>query len=349
MKYKFLALFIGVLLALCTLSGCSCASITILTFSKDYLGGYNGIVTSYQETLTYQVTYANDVIKPLSTFESGILPTYNGELVTTLIKLSSRQEVKDICDSDLLEKEQADIYKFTTQLNLTVTHNCFKQENPQDVKIDGVNGTREDSIVSEVYFFSQDASFAPIYSKTTASYTLFNLNPTNPRYAVEEYTGETTYYVNRAEKIFIQDKTSTTSTNYTYKAVIDNAQLLFAVRNLNFGTETALALPTMSYQYPSTTNLAFRFNDTSTKDGLSISCKGNNHTSAKVKDISFNINSQNTSGAKQYFKVQLKDENSTLPYNSLLIQYDQPLHDYHSNQAYGGLQYKLTSVDISIN
>ena len=149
-----------------------------------------------------------------------------------------------------------------------------------------------------------------------------------------------------------QQKSNTA--DYTYKTVIDNAQLLFAIRNIDIQQEQAIQIPVVSYQYAEAKNLIFANNGENKIKDISINYNNidstNTYTEITVAQYSFGINSINAAGAKQILYVQKAQENAgqnAPPYKSLLYRYVAPVIEYGAFSSLGSLVYTLESVTIS--
>ena len=362
MKTKFLAVITGIIIILTSLSGCSCSSMTILEFNHNFYGTESNLPSNYTEVCEYDV-YLDD--EGVNSSIKDNLPKISGKLVTTFESSSTmKDKLKNLLKdtpSDLLDDANTrgvDVYRFATDFSVSVQHECIKSDN----NIEGIN---YDTIKTEVYFFSQGASYAPIYTTTSYNYTSFAINEENSACAVifskcstlyqkNKYTLTESYAQNQAD-LDKEKNISTKTINYTYKTLVDNAQLLFLVRNMDVLKDTNSYLPTVSYQYDEAKELMFmNLGSNATGADFSVDYTLNqnliNCNKSILKTIAFKINSQYNSGALQSFSVQEKEATETegsLPFKSLLYKYEKPLLEYSSNTSIGTLVHELKKVEIT--
>ena len=148
----------------------------------------------------------------------------------------------------------------------------------------------------------------------------------------------------------------TQTKNYTQKTVIDNAQLLFAIRNVELAEDASSALPTVSASYGAPKTLTVKNNGdtqkTLRKGGEnSFTYNGqelaDNELEIAVKDYSFYLNTTNDAGTPQYLLIQKSASASgKLPAKALIIEYVEPLSIYGSFQRLGALVYTIKSVNV---
>lgn len=378
MKKRFLAVITGIIIILSSLSGCSCSSAQVLEFNHDFYGTETNTPTNdYKEVCEYNVTLDSSNVKESI---KDKLPEISGSLVTTLeISSTTKGKLNNILKdtpSNLLEgaddQRGMEIYYFATEFNVSVKHSSIvdDKEFKDDAKtIPNPNynpqGINYDSIKTEVYFFSHGGAYAPIYTTTTFNYTSFAIaeegsasvvtyGKCSTLYQKDKYT-LTEIYTNNLEDLDKQENVINRTINYTFKTLVDNAQLLFIARNMNVNKDSNFLLPTVSYQYGDAKDLTFtHLGLSSTGPDFSVDYNLNQNSTtcdkSALKVISFRINSQYNSGVVQNFTIQERETTQTessLPFKSLLYKYEKPLLEYSSNSSLGVLCHELTKVDIT--
>ncbi len=355
MKKRFFSILALALVCIFSLSACDgCFALQPINFTNAFNGG-SGIKTednpktNYQEVLTYDVDYFESfdgfsISNKLKSNGKFNVKFENGKYVSTLKILSSFADANVELESDIidsLENNQMHAYYLHTEFSIDVTYEIDERE-PY---------THTDTIVSDVYFCDVSLSYAPVYSRTTADYT--NLFCGDEIYAVSDKTfGEVKYSKNSYTVSFtVNDKEPKITTNeYEYKTIIDNAQLLFAIRNFPLELESAEAMPVVGCNYGEAVSLAINKNSTSNISyqekplayGLS-NYSGNIETSL----YHFYRNKTNETGVKQNVYIQNNVENSDIAYKSLLLRYVEPLTSVYGNVlSLGALVYNLRSVQV---
>ncbi len=347
--YTILCLILTLFFAL---FGCSCAIAQPLTFNKNYLGDANG---HYSEILEYTVENQSSYqsITNSTDVDDANIPKFSG---TYVVEFSDYLPTE--IDTDIDYEQYYHYIKSTLSLNISFA-----------------DGTElNDKIISEVYFHSKDWSLAPVYSKTTMKNTYLSLSSEtkyqqmiyqySALYNKENYTLTKTYY-NPAENedINLIDITDTdpnspsyfnteklvalsgngNSHEYKTRTIIDNAQLLFAIRNSNLDGST---LPTVSFTYEKPIDMvAKNRNEVNyTLENFTYNGEDKSSTNITVNNIEFYINSTNNRGSSKYMSIQ-KEEANGIKNNALIVEYAEPLLSGLSN--IGALVYKLNKVTIS--
>ena len=375
---KILYLFLAITLLLSfTLGGCSCNPSTPLVFSPNFLGkdasgNTNTINSSYTETLTYKVEYEAeyDTLKKSQSITEDLSNVYQNGLYVSEFKVFSSIStagstldsgaIKDITNIDDSNQDyaQSEIYYIKNKLSL-------------DVVKDGYNNT--DTIESHVYFYPAGLSFAPIYSYTQMKMTYMFLN--NGKLEPKTYVYQFEFFYNTnnfscVKKFYDFTKEdvkdfdfsdsawtsklqnmpgSGNSKEYTARQVIDNNQLLFAIRSLNIASGNSQTLPTTNYTYgdkkdlsvsnknDGTTTLNFNYNGTPITD-----------LAMPVKNMSFVIGGTDNVGSQKYITVQKeKVDGSAVENTALPIKYVEGIVESSSYNTIGVLEYTLTDVNIT--
>lgn len=370
---RFITRFLTVSLAiLFALLATGCVPPTILSFNNNFAGGKNpseltGGTKPYVETLIYDVEYVDkyDGISKSSTLSTPT-PKYNGTFVS--IFTDTKPEEVDISFSDISNNadfNNGNVYYLKTMLDLTVT-------------ADSIEKTYDDMIINEVCFYQSSLSYAPIWSKTTMKMTSFalsvdDLNPTQNIYQYETVYNTESYTMTKkiyqkdkdedinlvdintpywtSEKLKEDSSISPKTYEYTLKTLIDNNQLFFMLRNLNFMTQQAsndkvqqyAYLPTVSFAYGQEKTLHIVVENEETHnfqydltDGTKLD--QNEQSSMLVNKISFVLSANEYTGTKKYIKVQ---KQKTEQYDKALpVEYAEPLID-QSMTTYGALKYSL--------
>ena len=341
MKKRFIV-FLSLLLALIvSVSGCSCVSEQPLSFTNAFAGENSGSdpVAGYKETLKYSVTYTDkyetDFAK--SSELNGISYIFSDGVYTSILETVTA--VPEGVTSDILQDLPSDaktIYKLTTELNIKAKYeNCISG-----------NGEYSDVVKNEVYFCSYRLSYAPIYSKTNINYSMLYFDNTGA------YVGTLV-----SERSIVYNKNSYTTTQttngeteqkayeYTFMTLIDNAQLLFVLRNVDLETNKSFSMPTVSHAYGEAKTLRIT-KDSETVKPVEINYNGAVMEDMNLKNLSFLINDNVNAGIKQLVSIQ-KNKTGTLPGNSLLYSYVEPIMAYGSMLQMGALVYTLTDIQIS--
>ncbi len=339
------------------LSGCSCAVSQPLSFNKAYLGESSG---NYAEVLEYSVGYESTYqsITNSAGVDQAKIPEFNGKYVVEFSNYRNN-DLPDGVVTDLDYEQDYHYIKSTFTLSFTVN-----------------NKTYNDQIVSEVYFHSKDWSLAPVYSKTTMKYTYFfpdaeedltqMIFQYSTLYKKSGYILTKTYYEpEENEDVNLIDITDTDvnspnyfdlqklkamagngkSHGYELKGVVDNNQLMFAIRNSNLGT---VNLPTVSFSYDTPIKITAKNRNQAnyTIENLIYNGENKDNTNIPVNNVEFYINATNNRGSSKYMSIQ-KEAVDGISNNALIVEYAEPLLSGLSN--IGALVYKLNKVTIINN
>ncbi len=355
MKKRIFSIIALALVCVFTLSACDgCTNLQPINFTNAFNGG-SGLkeenpVSGYQETLTYDVSYDKShegyaINNGLSSNEDVKFKFENGKYVSTLTVLSSFSEAPIPLESDIisnLQDNQKQAYHLHTEFSIDVTYEITGRELYSNT----------DTIVSDVYFCDSTLSYAPVYSLTNANYT--NLYYSTNSEAVKEKTiSEVKYNKNNYTVSFTSDenKPKITTKEYNFKSIIDNAQLLFALRNFPLALEGSQALPVVASNYGEAVPLAVRNTQKNTikyEQDKPLSYNYENFEGdVEISHLLFYRNEANETGAMQHVYIQNKVDNSPLAYKSLLVRYVEPLTSiYGTIVPMGVLVYNLSSVVV---
>ena len=345
MKKLLFAILACSLAFIFALSGCSCAVTQPLVFNKTYLGEGSG---NYSETLEYTVGYESTYqsITNSTNTSSSDIPAFNG---TYVVYFSDSNNDPGVTTDINFEN---DYHYIKSVLSLSFTHN---------------GKTYNDQIVSEVYFHSKEWSYAPVYSKTTMKYTYFTVNTQDqfPQ-VIYQYTTlykkssyvltKTHYDPDENEDINLIDITDENSLNtqklvgfnnsgasheYTLRRAVDNAQLMFAIRNSTLST----SLPTVSYSYDVPINIKAesKGQENCTINQLDYNGQSLSNVNMPITNVVFGIDSTNNKGSSKFMKIQ-KEAVGDIKNNALIVEYAEPLLSGLTNV--GALVYKLNKVTI---
>ena len=337
--FKFLALFLAVSISIFTVG---CTEDNTLYFNNDFLGG--GAVSDapmdYTESLTYDVTYtpAFEKVKKADILtQKAVNYNFTG---TFEMNFSSSLSIPEEYALEIDGESQ--VYCLTSTLTLNAWYDL---EGTFAEGYTEVNGGKQyvDTIKSKVYFLPKGHSFAPIVSTVEQDYT--SLFASNSKFEVAKTkTSSKTVYKNNSytTTLTYPDGSQRVSTcDYEFKTAIDNAQFLFALRNLtvNSGTVNIANLPviTPAYDSPQTLSVTNKAENTTswTIDGV--------QADYVVKNLLVYRQDAYNRGLSQYLLVT-KTTNDTPQLKSQVLQYAYPLLTYGTNNQMGALVYKLVSV-----
>ncbi len=361
---KFIFLILSIcLLATFSLSGCSCTAETILEFNSSKVKDIK------KETLTYSVTLDKNYkdIKRSSGISANLLPEFRNGLYV------SEYQAESYYANDFLSKP-GEISHIKTNLTVDVVDKKGTSDESDDI-------VYKDQIYSEVYFYSSEWSFAPIYSKTIVKNTYTAIENNTIEFAHMIYQYETIYkkgsYVitkayysedegeditkemdlnalDKAKLVSIKGDSGKTQ-EYSFRQVLDNNQLIFATRSLSIDKNSSTIIPTVNYMYSSPSKLQILNSSNSTlniESAFNYSAPTFSKTyesgalAIPVKNLRITLSDTDYAGMPKYMSVQndTADEGKILN-NTLVVEYAEALTNasYH---CLGALVYKL--VDVSI-
>ena len=364
MKKRIFSIIALMLVSFFTLSACDgCSSLPTLKFNNDFYGlKEEEPRTYYTETLTYDVNYAEsfegiNLSSKLKDDENVSFEFTNGSYVSTLKVYKGFQEASEDCGveikSDIIEnlkEDEQNAYHLHTEFNIKAKY-----------VVNGKTTENDENIISDVFFLKTSLSFAPVYAKTKASYLQFYASIGE---VIKVEAESETKYENNSYSIWRKitgnkaSEETTTEQKYSLKSVIDNAQLLFALRNFDVELEKigTLAVVSPNYEAPSTLAINYSknfavpytaekplvFNNYTTDTFVNL------ESAVETKQYAFYKNDSKETGTRQTVFIQSKVESSPLSYLALPIRYVEPLTTYGSYLPMGVLDYTLTSVNIEI-
>lgn len=245
----------------------ACTAMVPTDFSANWLKNPSSVDDpNYYEKLVYSVgTSSSDVKESISKVE--VDPDHSSLVLET--------EKTNYAPNGKTGPEYANIYKLTYTLTLSATY-YYVDENGNETKVvsfGGENDTSDNdfdnaaSVVREVYFHTADKDLQPIYSKTT----VFSYSPTGMNGShvdLYSYVDEIDYdaecktatvkrtdlwgdlsaeerkvndYLSKTSASAIDTKISNLQKNYTF---VDDAQLFFALRGINYSENSSTTLAT---------------------------------------------------------------------------------------------------------
>ena len=348
---KFIITFMSLLfcLVMCCFSACGCSGCTpatTLSFTSNWNNqnaeGGKPSVGFYEKT-EYEVKYNQEFVSgdykynmepALSTLNYSFS---NGRYVSTVSVVSSdtiKQSIKvnnPDAESNIIINEQS---YFKLETEFTITFN-FQTE------------TYNDSVKSVTYFAQIDSSLAPIYNFTEYDMHVLHLDETASVKA-SAYTTETLYQQNSyTSKINVTDGQSQEKTyNYTFKTLIDNGELLFALRNIDISLDAEASLPTCLPAYGVAQTLSVKCYDKSDMVINSLTVNGTNFTDATIttSKLAYRNASTTTSGKEQLVFIQSAEIEGTLKNRATVVKYVEPLTSDGVYKSMGCLEYNLTSI-----
>lgn len=263
--------------------------------------------------------------------------------------------------TDIVKPDTAAVYHYTTEFNVSVDYTFPK--NPEN------NYSHDDVIKTETYFLPFGESFVPVYSKAENDYTNVNLSSSKFCLAVKSrtevfynsasYTMSTRaveYKTTDTAKNLDDCELKTNSYEYSAKTVIDNSQLIFALRNINLAVDATYIVPTVAAVYGEATDLIVKNKQEFTEhiSGVGYKLNGAEKTvdgDIALKEMTYSVNSTKNSGTSQYVYVQKgavkNGDEVLLPSIAVPYRIVSPLIGYGSFTYLGSLVYSLTGVEIS--
>lgn len=353
MKKKIIPLTAACMALAITLSGCSCTGATPLNFSDDFNAG-NKPSVNYTETLTYKVqnidSYEDKFSKSTIITDDVLKYDMLGTYTMTLKVLDKTDENVSKLQSDILTDEsntESLVYYLKTELNLTTNYKAAYEIYLEDENTAVKEKSFNENITTETYFLPSGYSFNPIYSETQGKTSFVQISD-NAMAAVifAEYSTKTLYNKDKyiiTEK-FNSSEPTTKEHGYSFKTVIDNNELLFAIRNVSLEVEKDYSIPVVHPTFGDAQKLTIKNEKEYSKK---IKLNGETQdTSIPIKEYSFMRNVQNATGTPQYVLIQ-KEKVGEIPNKALIIEYTSPLVCYGSYVCMGGLQYTLESYSFS--
>ncbi len=322
-----------------------CGGAGALSFNNSFSGG-NSPDSTFKETLTYNVTNgdyndlvrSSDISKEVADFSTKGTMTVDFEICT-----KDYEPLQEILNSTDIELDGM-IFHLSTKLSLSSVYKVNGNENAENDDI------VSEYIESEVYFLPASNSFAPIYSHVKQSYNIMYAGSTEDKLVVKTQKIESEYQtVYRKNEYTItsigKENTDSKTYDYDFKTIIDNTQLLFALRNVSIEKDGTFTLPTVAPAYGKATNLLVTNKDEVTKT-LKINVNGTEiEESLSVKNLSFYVQDNKNTGTPQYVSIQKSASSKNgIPHMAYMTEYAQPLICYGSFTYMGALIFKLSSI-----
>ncbi len=336
-------------------TGCSgCSSSSPLSFKNSFIANKTP-EADYEETLVYTV-------KNVEEYDGGYLNvspsikevidsfsyegTYTVKLTTTT---SGNEELRaEVSQNNVVKNLTNDgntgciIIKIESTLEYTSTFT-----------INGVTEEESNNYVKKVvYTCDKNHSFAPLYSTTESLETIVEINNGTASTKRTEYKDSIVYDISSYKiKKTANGKSAEKDVPYSLRYLVDNNQLLFAIRNLPLANEQSQVLPTASAVYEQTKDLVIR-NENEYQETISIDFNGNKISQEiPVRKMSFVLDNGSLSGSKQFLVLQngeVKDGEQTLINDlSLPVEYASMLCSYGTFARMGAIVFKLSSVTIN--
>ncbi|MBQ8196861.1 MAG: hypothetical protein IJZ73_02240 [Clostridia bacterium] len=337
------------------LTGTGCKKDSELYFSNAFDTEYS-LSAGYTETCVYDLTVDknfNDELKKADKLNGIVndISVMSGSYVT---RLSVTPAVSG----------SAEQWKGSDISNINGINELFYLETELKFTIN-VNGTAcdEDTIVTKTYFCPKDFSYAPIH--TTTEYDCTNLTIENNALKIGRlvYTSSTVY--NQASYVTVTTTPTATQTiedEYTFRSLIDNNQLLFALRNVSIDVDSSSYIPTNSHAYKKVPtlkitnkgNYAENYTLNANFNGASPIAYNGQNVTVTHNSFTYCVSEKFNTGINNYLLIQsvATNKNSTatpateaLPHRSLLIRYAQPV--LAGGFIAGALVYTLSSVSVA--
>ncbi len=323
------------------LTGCSCNSVVLLSFSNNWAGS-DGVFAGFTETNVYDVKLITNFHDDKIDFSQseGVSDILTYDFYGTYVEKLEIIEVRNFnkFESSVLEDSTNNqLLKLTTNLSLTAEYTVKG----------GEKQTYHDYVKSESYFLNTDNALAPIYAESDNNYSTVNLTNQNPISTLhfKTTTEYSKYRMHTVSTILSYDNGISEVTekgsseyylDYDYKSLIDNAYLLFALRNLPCSQGSSKTLPVVATAYNGSQNLTVNYpGDREVSDA--------NETKWATKLYTFIRAHDKQMGNSQLVFIQRDKVNGVN--NSLIIKYVFPLAEYSTNyDRLGALEYKLKST-----
>lgn len=321
------------------IAGCSCSSATPLSFQKNW--DPTGTATfGHTETYVYDVAFSKDFVEEDFNYKQAnglsdiVDVNFTNGLYTVNLTVCDKADLTKNTSTDLFEGLTGyELYRITSEFTITSTYT------PKN----GTPVSFNEYVKTDCYSLDINNSLAPIYSFTENKFSSIAITGTEVDINKLHYTVETNYYKDSYVMVqksfgFDDDISSATPTavkeneyGYTFKSVLDNNQLLFAIRNLSLEQGTSKEIPVISGAYGSSKGIAVLFDNVQT---VKIGEK-----EYSTKRVSFGRSSSTEQGQKQLAYIETSATTTT---KSLLVKYVTPLAEYGSAYAnLGALVYTL--------
>ena len=341
MKKVFL-MIISMILSCVFVVFAGCGSAETLDVFTNAFDKNNTATIGYTETHTYSVNYSDSYkyedydYSADSSIKNTIGIDFKNGVFKTALKIIKVSDFVENTESDILssipneQKSSLYLFRFETTLNIDAVYT-----------VNGNSETYSDYVYSLCYFLPINNQLAPLYSKTENKNTILSIADTayitkNHFVNIVSYNKNTLtidkYTYDYADTSLQTPLTHTNNDGkayeYDYNTLIDNASLLFAIRNVNIETGTDITVPVLTPAYEKAVKLNIAYSNDSTETDV-------NGNSYSVKLISFVNGESNSSGKKQLAFID-KD-------NATLIKMVTPLSEYSIHfKGIGALIYTLS-------
>lgn len=354
MKKKILATF----LACATIFACGCNSSTEISFGNLWNSGNSASILN-SETLRYEVTYSDSYKEGDYNFSKSSSVTADfeygtGEYIVNLSVVNASKDMpcgeSDIID-DLLSQNDQLLFRLQTQLTIPVSY-----------VFNGNTVTATDVVSSDCFFSKSNTSFSPVYSKGSSLSTFLYENTSSVRmkydyetlYYKTKYTTSITSYVVNADSSDQEEiEKSRNEYSYEFGKTVDNASLLFVLRNAELSESDSVVLSVVTPSYGSAQSVSAKYVST-TATNLSLDYKGSHKSGeSSVKVLSFGLyggqscSSSYFTGTRQLAYIQTAADSVIPSEKSLVTRYVEPLTTYGTYASLGALVYNLKSVDFN--
>lgn len=353
MKKKIFCILLGLMVLFFT-SACSCSGTVEYTFDSRWT---TSLSANYKEVCEYDVQYNDNYSLGGVTYAKSSFITddiakinyTNGKYTTTTTIITSAMYPSTLPKGDLLEDSQIKQSTIIKQeIDFSITANlALNGEEAKDYN---------DKVYSVTYFTMHDNGFAPLYSSYESKSTLLTVTESKADVLISENKAEYVYnkkdYTAKITATLDEDiKTIERTFDYTYKNLIDNNQLLFALRNNNIQKDSIISYNVnyMSYE--------------GDKVGVNVKNLGELKLECKYgteqKDITVNTNcyafaiASSQSGINQvaYYQAEdakYKDDANSIAYANRyhLVRYIEPLPVYGTYGLQGILEINLKNITI---
>jgi hypothetical protein len=225
--------------------------------------------------------------------------------------------------------------------------------------------TNNDKITTITYLLRNANSFSPIYSYTESIQSLASVGKT--AIVEQQHTRvQTVYNLKKVEStieyVSTKDdnkgevlKTETKTAKYTYKSVIDNNALLFALRSVSLSDNSAdIPVYTSVYGKPQNITVA---KSTATAENFQIKLNGEVMAEEELQLTPYKLSLNTASGCSTGTnsgrpQIAFTNASQETPPASLgsnrtvIMKYVQPLIEYSGYISMGALVYKLNNISL---
>lgn len=372
MKKILISIMLALTLVLSGCGGClSCNTTTSITFTDAWIKGGGEQNIGLTETLTYDVTLDENFMLGDLSYKKQIDQTKleysfsNGKYMVTTRIVEAKKDLLSGVSSEVLDaivdstdqstdKKVIGVY---TEFQIDFTYKTADMSEPK---------TNTDRIMTLTYMLRNANSFAPIYSASESIQTLVStgknviIEQQHTRaknvYNLKKVSSTIEYLSTQNEDKGAILRTDTKTAKYTYKNVVDNNALLFALRSIST-KETTQDLPVYTYVYGKPQNITVA-KSTNTAEDFTIALNGAESKTAELAITPYKLSLNTTSGCTTgtntgrpqiAFINTAKDVAPEIlgSNRTIIVKYVQPLIEYSSYASMGALVYKLNSATLA--